>query len=258
VLIDWFTIVAQILNFLILVFLLKYFLYDRIIEAMDKRNEKIRARLEEANNKEEEAAEEKESYLRKHREIEEREKELLSQAKQKAEERQRELVAQAKEDAEALRKRWKESVGKEKKAFVRDLRQMVGQKVYAVSRQALKDLAAQELEDRAIQVFLEKMEGLPEEERDRVAQAVRRSDGHVAVRTSFDVPAQIRERITNTFHEQFTKDLEVDFETKSEMIFGIEVKLHGQKVAWNLNDYLETLEEEMTESLESYTNEEKA
>jgi F-type H+-transporting ATPase subunit b len=50
-LIDWFTVVAQIINFLILVALLKHFLYGRIIKAMDQREERINSRLEEAKKK---------------------------------------------------------------------------------------------------------------------------------------------------------------------------------------------------------------
>ena len=35
--IDWFVLFAQIVNFLVLVFLLKHFLYGRILDAMDAR-----------------------------------------------------------------------------------------------------------------------------------------------------------------------------------------------------------------------------
>jgi hypothetical protein len=44
VLINWFTVIAQIVNFLILVVLLKYLLYDRIIKAMDERRQRKRNR----------------------------------------------------------------------------------------------------------------------------------------------------------------------------------------------------------------------
>jgi len=49
--IDWFTLIAQIVNFLILVWLLKHFLYDRMVDGMDKRREKISSRLKEADEK---------------------------------------------------------------------------------------------------------------------------------------------------------------------------------------------------------------
>ena len=40
-LIDWFTVIAQMLNFLILVWLLKRFLYQPILDAIDAREKGI-------------------------------------------------------------------------------------------------------------------------------------------------------------------------------------------------------------------------
>ena len=60
--IDWFTVSAQIINFLILVFLLKRFLYGPVIRAMDKREEAIAGRLKDAGQKQEEAQKEIDRY----------------------------------------------------------------------------------------------------------------------------------------------------------------------------------------------------
>ena len=46
--IDWFVFLCQIVNFLILLWLLKKFLYGRIIAAMDAREAKIASTFEEA------------------------------------------------------------------------------------------------------------------------------------------------------------------------------------------------------------------
>ena len=51
-LIDPFTVIAQIVNFAILAFLLKHFLYDRVIDAMDRREASIAERLSEAEQRE--------------------------------------------------------------------------------------------------------------------------------------------------------------------------------------------------------------
>jgi len=44
-LIDWFTVGAQIVNFLILVWLLQHFLYKPILNAIDAREKRIAANL---------------------------------------------------------------------------------------------------------------------------------------------------------------------------------------------------------------------
>jgi len=57
--INWFTVIAQIINFFILVWLLKRFLYKPILKAIDEREKKIASQLEDANAKEEKAEKEK-------------------------------------------------------------------------------------------------------------------------------------------------------------------------------------------------------
>jgi F-type H+-transporting ATPase subunit b len=53
--IDGFTVIAQIINFLVLVWLLKRFLYGPITQAMAARQQKIAAALDDARRKVEQA-----------------------------------------------------------------------------------------------------------------------------------------------------------------------------------------------------------
>ena len=54
-LIDWFTVSAQIVNFLILVWLLQRFLYRPILDAIDAREQRVAAALTKAEANKEEA-----------------------------------------------------------------------------------------------------------------------------------------------------------------------------------------------------------
>jgi F-type H+-transporting ATPase subunit b len=74
VLINWFTVTAQIFNFLVLVYLLKRFLYKPIVRAMDERERRIASRLEEAEKREEAARQEQDQYEEKKREIDDQRK----------------------------------------------------------------------------------------------------------------------------------------------------------------------------------------
>jgi F-type H+-transporting ATPase subunit b len=64
-LIDWFTVGAQALNFLILMWLLKRFLYHPILAAIDAREQRIAAQLADAEAKEAEANKERDEFLQK-------------------------------------------------------------------------------------------------------------------------------------------------------------------------------------------------
>jgi F-type H+-transporting ATPase subunit b len=54
-LIDWFTVAAQVLNFVILVWLMKRFLYKPILHSIDEREKQVAAELSNADKKKAEA-----------------------------------------------------------------------------------------------------------------------------------------------------------------------------------------------------------
>ena len=83
-LIDWFTIIAQVLNFLILVWLLKHFLYKPILNAIDAREKKIADELANADAKKAEAQKEKDEFKRKNEEFDQQSSALLNKAKDEA------------------------------------------------------------------------------------------------------------------------------------------------------------------------------
>ena len=249
-LIDWFTVAAQILNFLILVFLLKHFLYDRIIGAMDERERKIRGRLEDAEEKKREREEEAETYRRKNRELEDKRKEILDAARDEAEEKRKELVRQARENVESLRTQWRESLQREQESFLGELKELAGQQFLDISRRALRDLADSDVEDRVVRVFLDRVEDLGGEDRKKLAEALKGDGSSATVRSAFELSPAQRGKITKALHEQVSENLEMEYETVPEMLPGIEIKGGGRKLAWNLGEYLKGLEERTRNILE--------
>ena len=61
-LIDWFTVAAQALNFLILVWLMKRYLYQPILNAIASREQLISGELKDADTKKAEAQKERENF----------------------------------------------------------------------------------------------------------------------------------------------------------------------------------------------------
>ena len=79
-LIDWFTVIAQIINFLILMWLLKRFLYKPILQAVDARDKKIKAQLQEAEQKMQQATTERKTYEQKNAEFDQQRQAMLKTA----------------------------------------------------------------------------------------------------------------------------------------------------------------------------------
>ena len=80
-LIDWFTIGAQALNFLILVWLMRRFLYKPILHAIDDREQGIARELAEADKKKGDAEKEREQFQKKNEAFDREREEFMNQAK---------------------------------------------------------------------------------------------------------------------------------------------------------------------------------
>ena len=106
-LIDSFTIIAQIINFLILVYLLKRFLFNRIIQIMDEREKQITDQMQDAKTAKETAQKELDEQQRIREELQEKWNEMLAQAKKDAQKKREELVKEARSKIDEEQKNWR-------------------------------------------------------------------------------------------------------------------------------------------------------
>jgi F-type H+-transporting ATPase subunit b len=252
-LIDWFTVAAQIINFLILVLLLRRFLYRPVIRAMSEREAQIAAQIEDAKLLRQEAVEAAESYRQQRKELDNFRDALLSEAREDAERWRKDTIHKAREEIDEARNRWHKSIVAEKHAFMRELRQRIGSQVCTISRQALADLADAELEQQMIEVFVQRLQSLDEAERAVLRQSAQRSDKEVILRSAFDIPTDMRRRLVETFHSRIAGGVEMRFEVVPDLLCGVEISSQDYKLAWTLNDYLVSLEERLFETFDEVT-----
>lgn len=248
--IDWFTYGAQIINFLILIFLLRKFLYNPVIEAMDKREETIASRLKEAKLKKEDAEQEAQKYQEEREDLQRRKNALMEEAKTEAEEHRKELMQRARKEVETIEKRWKEAIGREQASFLHDLSQRAESQIIAIGRRMLRDLANADIEKQAIVIFFERLDELSENESNEIRQILSESGSKLFIETRFEIEPDQQEKIIQSLTDQFNVKVQPEFEVSSELGFGIELKVGGRKIAWSLDSYLGMLEDRITDALE--------
>jgi len=125
--------------------------------------------------------------------------------------------------------------------------------VFAVSRKTLADLAAMSLEERMVEVFVERLRTLTGAAKEELAAALKASAQPARVRSAFDLPPAQQNEIESAVKETFGAKTLVQFQTAPELISGIELSTNGQKVAWSIADYLATLEKSAGELLHKDT-----
>ena len=249
-LIDWVTVAAQIVNFLILVGLLRKFLYAPIIRSMDEREAKIADRLDDARRSKETAQQEAEEYRERNKELDAKRAEMMQEAKTEAEQLRKELVQQARSEVEEKKQAWLETTAREQDAFLSDLRIRAGDRILAISRQALADLANRQMERQVVEVFLEALEGTDPAELGDFDRSEGEDVGGLTVSSAFELQDDLRDQLMQKIREWIGQPVRLDFTVSRELLSGIELRSNGRKIVWNLKEYLDSLEQSIRKILE--------
>lgn len=249
--VDWITTIAQIINFLVLVYLLKRFLYQPIVAAMDRRETHITQRLEDAAQQSAEARQQGDTYQKQLQELEQQREQLVTEAKKEAETQRIQLMDELRNEIATIRTRWHEEVEREQQAFLTQARQMVGEQVCLVARQALGELANTELEAQMLAVFQQRLAAVPADDKTRLAQSA--AETGLRVQTHFPLPTTMQETIRAIIQEQLNSELDteldIEFEQVPELICGISLKAPGFKLEWNIDNYLTHIDEQLVSRL---------
>lgn len=248
-LIDPFTVIAQVVNFVILVVALKHFLYQRVIDAMDRREAAIAERIEEAEQREAAAAAEAEQYRERTEELDRDRRRLLEEARAEAHQHRQQLLDEARADVDEERRHWERGLHAERHELHRELQRRATREVLEVSRKALADLAGAELDEAVIRVGLAALAA----DADTLATlgvdtAGAQTPPPLTVRTAFELDEVRRREVEQRLDELgLLDDRVLRFERAPELLFGLEVQGDGTTVSWNAADYLDRLGETVDE-----------
>jgi F-type H+-transporting ATPase subunit b len=236
VLIDWFTVGAQAINFLILVWLLQRYLYKPVLAAIDAREKKVAARITDAASQETKAQAASEDLRQRNAAFDRDREGLMHKAAEEGGAERRRLIEAARQDSQLLRVRMTQALDAERAELGHQLSLRTRAEVFALTSKALCELAGVSLEDRMIEVFIDRLRNLPEPQALALAGAQA-----VLVRVAIDPSAAARTGLEVAIREHFGANIGVQFETMAELLCGIELSVAGVKLAWSATDYLSTL-----------------
>jgi F-type H+-transporting ATPase subunit b len=241
--IDWFTVGAQILNFLVLVWILKRFLYQPVLRAIAERQARVDGVLADAASLKEKAVTELAKLEGERSELEDTRKAAMLQAQTDAEAERQRLIAEARTEFDTARARWRSALQREQDAFHREISEQAQREVMEIADKLLRDLADADLQEKILGKFLGLMANLDETEKATLRDALRNSGTESAtVRSAFELPEERREVLATAVRAIVGEGVPVVFEVKPSLGCGIEVGVDGHKIAWTLEDYLRSLD----------------
>jgi len=248
-LIDWFTVAAQTLNFLILVWLMKHFLYQPVLDAIAGREQKIATALADAAATKAAADQNRDAFQQKHDAFDQERTQLLTTAKDEAKTERERLIAEARHDADTLREKRQEKLHAEAANLHQALARSTQQEVFSIARLTLTDLASADLEEQMVAKFTRDLWNLNGEPKSKLEAALQQMTEPVIVRTVFDLSDEEQAEIHNALNQTFAVKVPLKFKTAPELVSGVELTMNGEKLAWSIADYLTSLEDAVGELL---------
>jgi F-type H+-transporting ATPase subunit b len=242
-LIDWFTVCAQALNFLILVWLMRRFLYKPILQAIDAREKKIAKELADADAQKADAQKEHDEFRHKNEEFDKERAGLLARATEEAKTEGRRLLDEAGKESDGARAKARDALITEQRTLGDEITRRTRSEVFAIARKTLSDLSSASLEERMVDVFVRRLRALEGKEKEEMEAAFKSPSPAAVVRSTFELPAAQRSAVEDAMKETLAIETPVDFQTAPDLVSGIEITASGRKIGWSIEDYLKSLDQ---------------
>ena len=249
--INWFTVIAQVINFLVLVWLLKKFLYKPILNAIDEREKKIATQIKDADDKKAAAIKEQDGFKKKNEDFDQQKKVLMDKVVADTNAEKDKLLEAAKNDANTLRSNLEKSAKENQENQNTAIAQKTQKQVFDITRKALTDIASISLEEQSANTFIKRLNESKDEEKKQFIDAFKSNANAILVRSAFNLSEKQQGEINNVVDTILGTKTQLQFKTTPELISGIELTTNGYKLAWSFSEYLNSLEKNITKKMKA-------
>jgi F-type H+-transporting ATPase subunit b len=252
--INWFTVIAQAINFLILVWLLKKFLYKPILNAVNEREKKITNELKDADAQKVAAEKEQDHFKKKNEDFDSKKAALLEKAVADAAIEKQQLIATAKVAAKVVGATMEKAMKEQQEQDKKERAQNTQEQLFVITRKALKDIASINLEKQATAIFIKHLKAMKKKEKQQFVDAFKTDANAILVRTAFELTAKQKKEITATVNELLPAKIVLQFKIVPELISGIELSASGYKIAWSFSEYLSALQKNISKEIKEQSS----
>lgn len=249
--INWFTVIAQVINFLILVWLLKRFLYKPVLDAIEQREKKIAAQLNDAESKKAEAQQERNEFQQKNETLDKLHATRLEEVEQEVRKEKEKLFAAIKEESNALRIKYETSLKQEEESITQNLKRRASEEVFAIAGKTLNDLASEDLGERLVKVLIRQIQQLNGQERTTCKDAFSTPNDAVIVKSAVELSYTSKDELQKAIRDLTESKTNFEYQVAPGLISGIEIDSKSYKLSWNIDSYLEGFQKAILTSMQS-------
>lgn len=231
-----FTIIAQLINFSVLIYLLNKFLYKPVLATLEKRREDIKSKMEEIEDKLKESDKLKEEYLSKLKNLEKENSILKEKAVKEANEIKELELQKARQDLSEKKDRFNEYLNLEQQKLVENFNENLGELFINYSNNIFKSIANTNLDNEIANRMIENVNCLDNE---KIEEINKLNPDIIEIITSFEVNKEQQDNFEKAFKNKKINFSKIKYACNKDLILGIEVKIKSFVLSWNLKELTE-------------------
>lgn len=242
---NWFTVIAQIINFLILLFILRLVLYKPIFRFMKERRDNIAKKVKDAEMKIKEGEDRKKEYDEKIEEFEKDKQKRRAEFLYDMAERKQESLAKLKKDVEKEKSKIDKQLITHREKIIDNVNKIISQKFVKFVENVFGSLSSNSIEEKMLELFVTKLKTSNKKTIFDFNRVITKNKGVVDIFTAFELHKKSKKSLEDALADMKIKFKKIKFNIKPELMVGVELKVDNSYITWNIKEILEGLETEL-------------
>ncbi len=232
--INWWTFALQVVNFLVLVWLLWHFLYRPVRDVIEKRKARAEEAFAEAGRQKEEAEAARRRLEQDRASLADERQDLLKKVHEELEVERGKTLAEAKQQAEKLLAAACQEIADERAGALAEMREQAASLAVDLAAGLLREVGA----NGASATFLERLERqlkeLPVDERERLERDLAADGARLTVVTAAPLASEEQERWKERLNACLGQEPKIEFAIEPEILGGAELRFPHSviKLTW--------------------------
>lgn len=234
--IDIFTLLVQIVNFLVLIVILNKLIYKPLIGLMKNRREYIKSSIDNAENKLKEAEKIREEYTNELKKIENYKEEQIKKIDDQIFEYKTSEILKIKEELEIKKAEFEKRLESEKNSITRDLIKRFCFNTNDFLKNIFLSLSNNQLNSAILNKFINEIMNLSSENIDRINKSTTKI---IDFYSSFELNQDEKNNVKNTFSKCGILFNDINFIIDANMILGNKISAGGLVINSNIQNIID-------------------
>ena len=235
---DWSTFLLEIVNFLILVWILKHFLYKPVISIITQRREHIQKKEDAATALQTEAESLKTQYQNRLTKWETEKKALHTGLHKEIEAERKLLMEQLNQSLEEEKKKAHILIARRAKEETTRNEKLALQQGALFCSRLLSRMAGPELENAIVKITLEELDKLSMEQQQLLQTACSKETAPISIFSAYHLSTANRDLIEKVLHKVIDQKISFVYKQESSLISGLRIRIGSWYLEANLKDEL--------------------